>query len=234
MRSHNRKNNTLRPIIVEKNFLNNALGSCLIKVGNTHVICSATLDEFVPHFLKGSNSGWLSAEYCMLPTSCEQRVKREVSQSKPNGRTQEIQRLIARSLRSSLNLKALGERQILIDCDVISADGGTRCAAITGGYIAMNIAIEKLLQKGILKTNPIKSQVAAISCGIYQGQVVVDLDYQEDSKAEVDANFVIDSNLNIVEIQACAEGKSFAGEQLILMLDAAKLAVAEIFNIQNL
>lgn len=234
MRSSNRKNQALRPIVIEKNFLSSAFSSCLIKVGNTHVICSATLDDFLPHFVRGTNSGWLSAEYSMLPaSSATQRVKREVNQGKISGRTQEVQRLIARSLRSCLDLKALGERQILIDCDVISADGGTRCAAITGGYVAMKLAISKLLEQGTIKTNPIKYQVAAVSCGIYQEEVIVDLDYQEDSKAQVDGNFIIDSNMNIIEIQACAEGKSFSEQQLFLMLGAAKDAVSEIFKIQN-
>jgi ribonuclease PH len=234
MRSDNRKNQALRPIVIEKNFLASAFSSCLIKVGNTHVICSATLDDFLPHFIRGTNSGWLSAEYSMLPaSSAMQRVKREVNQGKISGRTQEVQRLIARSLRSCLDLKALGERQILIDCDVISADGGTRCAAITGGYVAMKLAISKLLEQGTIKTNPIKYQVAAVSCGIYQEEIMIDLDYQEDSKAQVDGNFIIDSNMNIIEIQACAEGKSFSEQQLFLMLGAAKDAVSEIFKIQN-
>jgi ribonuclease PH len=234
MRLNNRKNNSLRPIVIEKNFLSNAFSSCLIKAGNTQVICSATLDDFLPHFIKGTCSGWLSAEYSMLPaSSATQRIKREVNQMRSSGRTQEIQRLIGRSLRSCLDLRALGERQILIDCDVISADGSTRCAAITGGYVAMKLAIQKLLAQGTIKTDPIKFQVAAVSCGIFEGEIIIDLDYQEDSKAQVDGNFIIDSNMNIIEIQACAEGKSFSQEQLFSMLGAVKDAASEIFKIQN-
>jgi ribonuclease PH len=233
MRSNNRKNNSIRPISIEKNFIANALGSCLIKIGNTHVICTASVDDFVPPFLRGKNEGWITAEYSMLPACSKQRIKREVNQGKPSGRTQEIQRLIGRALRAVVDLKFLGERQISIDCDVINADGGTRCAAITGGYVALNLAVQKLIQTNILKRNPIISQVAAISCGIYKNEVIIDLDYSEDSQAEVDANFVLDSNMNLIEIQAASEKRSFTQEQLFSMLDYAKSSMQQIFNLQN-
>jgi ribonuclease PH len=233
MRSNNRKNNSIRPISIEKNFIANALGSCLIKIGNTHVICTASVDDFVPSFLRGKNEGWITAEYSMLPACSKQRIKREVNQGKPSGRTQEIQRLIGRALRAVVDLKLLGERQISIDCDVINADGGTRCAAITGGYVALHLAVQKLIQTNILKRNPIISQVAAISCGIYKNEVIIDLDYSEDSQAEVDGNFVLDSNMNLIEIQAASEKRSFTQEQLFSMLDYAKSSMQQIFNLQN-
>jgi len=233
MRPSKRKNNQLRHIVVEKDILTNAEGSCLIKFGNTHVVCSASLDEYIPPFLKGKNQGWITAEYGMLPRSTNQRMKRESAQGKQSGRTQEIQRLIGRSIRTVVDLKILGERQILIDCDVINADGGTRTAAITGSYIALHIAISKLLDKKIIRTNPIISQIAAISCGIRNGEVIVDLDYNEDSDAEVDANFVFSSNGKIIEIQATAEKAPFSEENFLEMMKLAKKATGELFIIQN-
>jgi ribonuclease PH len=233
MRLNNRKYNNTRPISIEKNFISNALGSCLIKIGNTHVICTASLDESVPLFLRGKNEGWVTAEYAMLPGCSKQRIKREVNQGKPNGRTQEIQRLIGRALRAVVDLKALGERQLIIDCDVISADGGTRCAAITGGYVAMELAVRELIKKQVLRTSPIIAQVAAISCGIFKNQVIVDLDYSEDSQADVDANFVIDSNMKLIEVQASAERQGFTQEQLLTMLESAKNAMPQIFSTQK-
>ena len=224
-----RKSSQIRSITVEKNFTPNAFASCLIKVGNTHVLCSATLDESVPHFLRGKGNGWLTAEYSMLPTSTNSRVKREVNAGKISGRTQEIQRLIGRSLRAVLDMGLLGERQIIIDCDVINADGGTRCAAITGGYIALSLAIDKLMSMGVLKRNPLMRKVAAISCGILDGNVVVDLDFSQDSTAQVDANFVIDSDMNLIEVQATSERAVFSEKQLFEMLDYAKGAMPLLF-----
>ena len=233
MRPSGRRPNQIRQILIEKSPLFSAEGSCLIKIGNTHVICSATAEATVPPFLRGQNQGWITAEYGMLPRSTNQRVKREAAQGKLSGRTQEIQRLIGRSMRAAVNLKALGERQIIIDCDVINADGGTRTAAITGSYIALQLAIRSLMDKKILKTNPLITQIAAISCGIYKGHPVIDLDYQEDSEADVDANFVLSSNGGIIEIQGTAENGSFSEEQLSEMLKLAKVAISELFRLQN-
>ncbi len=233
MRPSKRKNDQLREIIVETNVLNHAEGSCMIKFGNTHVICSASLDEYVPPFLKGKGQGWITAEYGMLPRSTNQRMRRESAQGKQSGRTQEIQRLIGRSLRTAVDLKVLGERQILIDCDVINADGGTRTAAITGSYIALHLAVSKLLDRRIIRNNPIILQVAAISCGVRNGEVVVDLDYDEDSDAEVDANFVFASSGKIIEIQGTAEKEPFSEESFLEMLKLAKKATSELFLMQN-
>ncbi|WP_367363666.1 ribonuclease PH [Candidatus Tisiphia endosymbiont of Nedyus quadrimaculatus] len=233
MRDFNRKNNQLRNISIEPSVLLNADGSCLVKFGNTHVICSATYETSVPPFLRGQNQGWITAEYGMLPRSTHQRIKRESTQGKQSGRTQEIQRLIGRSMRAAIDLKALGEKQIIIDCDVINADGGTRTAAITGSYIALHLAIRSLIARKILKTNPLISQVAAISCGIYKGQSIVDLDYLEDSNAEVDANFVFSGNGNIIEIQSTAEKNPFSEEQFYDMLKLARSAASDLFKLQN-
>lgn len=233
MRPSKRKNNQLRPVIIETSSILNAEGSCLIKCGNTHVMCSANVENNVPPFLRGQNQGWITAEYGMLPSSTNSRIKREAVQGKQTGRTQEIQRLIGRSLRACIDLKALGERQIIIDCDVINADGGTRTTAITGSYIALQLAIRSLINKKMIKSNPLITQVAAISCGIYKGQTVADLDYLEDSEAEVDANFIFASTGHLIEIQACAEKAPFSEEQLQEMLKLAKEGVNELFKIQN-
>lgn len=233
MRAFDRKNNQLRNISIEPSVLLSADGSCLVKFGNTHVICSATYETNVPPFLRGQNQGWISAEYGMLPRSTHQRMKRESTQGKQSGRTQEIQRLIGRSMRTAINLKALGEKQIILDCDVINADGGTRTAAITGSYIALHLAIRALIARKVIKTNPLISQVAAISCGIYKGQPIVDLDYLEDSNAEVDANFVFADNGNIIEIQSTAEKTPFSEEQFYAMLRLARSATSDLFKLQN-
>lgn len=233
MRPSGRDFNEIREVSIEVNVLDNALGSCMIKLGGTHVICSVSVDNYLPQFLKGSNSGWLTAEYGMLPNCSDQRIRREAMSGKQTGRTVEIQRLISRSLRASVDLKLLGPRQVIVDCDVINADGGTRTAAITGGYVALSIAMEKLVQRKILKKNPIKSQIAAISCGIYGGKVVADLDYKEDSNAIVDANFVLDSNNNIIEVQGTGEGGVFTRDQLVDMTDAAIDATKKLFLVQN-
>ncbi len=233
MRPSKRKNNQLRELSIESNILNNAEGSCLIKFGNTHVICSASMEDKVPRFLRGQNKGWLSAEYSMLPCAANSRIKRESTQGKQNGRTLEIQRLIGRSLRMAIDLNLLGERQILIDCDVINADGGTRTAAITGSYVALHLAISSLLSKGVIKQNPLTTQIAAISCGIYKNEAIIDLDYIEDSNAEVDANFVLNNKGNIIEVQATSENSDFSTEQLVKMLTLAKNNSTKLFKLQN-
>ncbi len=234
MRPSGRKFNQMREVVIETGVLiNNPKASCLIKIGNTHVVCSATLDDQVPRFIRNSGKGWVTAEYSMLPSSAVSRVKRESTQGKIGGRTHEIQRLIARSLRASVDLKALGERQIIIDCDVINADGGTRVASITGGYVALRLAMKNLVDQKIIRHSPIMSQIAAISCGVYNGKTIVDLDYAEDSNAEVDANFIFNSEGFIVEAQSCAEGKPFSQDQMIEMMDLAKESCAKLMSIQN-
>ena len=233
MRPSKRKPDQLRAISIETGILNHAEGSCIIKCGNTHVICSASLDESVPRFLKGKNSGWVTAEYGMLPRSTNQRMRREASNGKQSGRTLEIQRLIGRSMRAAVDMKMLGERQILIDCDVINADGGTRTAAITGSYVALHLAIRSLIDRKMLRNNPLTSQIAAISCGIYKGVAVVDLDYTEDSMAEVDANFVFNQKGNLIEIQGTGEESDFTTGQLLEMLKLASDAAAKLFKLQN-
>lgn len=233
MRQSGRKSNQLRPISLELSPLINAEGSCLIKIGNTHVMCSASYDTTVPPFLRNQNRGWITAEYGMLPGSTSQRNKREAVQGKQSGRTQEIQRLIGRAMRSIIDLQKLGERQITIDCDVINADGGTRTAAITGSYVALHLAIRSLMKKRILKVNPLINQVAAVSCGIYKDQPILDLDYLEDSDAEVDSNFVFAGNGNLIEIQGTAEKKPFSEKQFLEMLKLAKAGAAELFKLQN-
>ncbi len=234
MRPSGRKFNQLRDITIETGvLLNNPHGSCMIKIGNTHVICSATVDENVPRFLRNQGKGWITAEYGMLPASTNSRIKREAAQGKISGRTQEIQRLIGRSLRAAIDLKALGERQILIDCDVINADGGTRTASITGSYVALHLALSNLVKQRVLKVNPLTTQIAAISCGIYKDQAIVDLDYPEDSDAEVDANFVFTSNGDLVEIQGSAEGSPFSLMQLNEMMELARAASEKLFAAQN-
>lgn len=233
MRPSKRKNNQLREISIEPNVLNHAEGSCVIKFGNTHVICSASFDDTVPRFLKGQNKGWVTAEYGMLPRSTNQRMRRESASGKQGGRTLEIQRLIRRSMRAAIDLNLLGERQILIDCDVINADGGTRTAAITGSYVALHLAIRNLMDRKILRKNPLTSQIAAISCGIYKGEAIVDLDYDEDSTAEVDANFVFNQHGNLIEIQGTGEDGDFTTNQLMQMLGLAQDAASKLFAEQN-
>ncbi len=233
MRPSKRKLDQIREVTIEPNVLNHAEGSCMIKFGNTHVICSASLDESVPRFLRGKNSGWVTAEYGMLPRSTNYRMRRESANGKQTGRTLEIQRLIGRSMRAAVDLKALGERQILIDCDVINADGGTRTAAITGSYVALHLAIRALLDRKMLRYNPLTSQIAAISCGIYNGEIVADLDYDEDSNAEVDANFVFNQNGNLIEIQGTGEESDFSPAQLMEMMKLASESAKELFAIQN-
>ena len=233
MRSTERANNEIRHIEILRDYTKHAEGSVLIKCGDTHVICNASIEEKVPSFLKGKGQGWVTAEYGMLPRSTSTRMSRESARGKQSGRTQEIQRLIGRSMRAAVDLQALGERQILIDCDVINADGGTRTAAITGSYVALHLAIRSLIDRKLLRKNPLIAQIAAISCGIYKGEAVVDLDYDEDSSAEVDANFVFNQKGNLIEIQGTGEEGDFTTEQLMEMLALAKNAANELFAVQN-
>ncbi len=222
---NNRKNTELRPIEIIPNYLKNADGSCLIKFGNTQVICTASFDTKIPRWLKGSGSGWVTAEYGMLPRSTNERMRREASVGKIGGRTSEIQRLIGRSLRASIDLNLLGENLITIDCDVIEADGGTRTASITGGFVALKQCINILKNKNIIQTNPIKNHVAAISCGVITGDVLVDLDYQEDSNADVDANFVMNEKNEIIELQMTGEKTTCSENQLTDMLKLSKQSI---------
>ncbi len=232
-RPSNRNYNELRNIEVEANISPYAEGSCIAKFGNTHVLCTASVDTKLPLWLRNSGKGWITAEYGMLPRSTHSRMDREVTKGKPSGRTQEIQRLIGRSLRSVVDLKKLSEIQIKIDCDVIQADGGTRTASITGAWVALYQAINYLLKSGKLNENPIIDQVAAISCGICEDQELIDLDYEEDASAETDGNFVMTSNNGIVEIQTTAEQKPFNKEQFCKLLDLAELGTKSIFKIQR-
>ena len=222
-----------RKVEVVKHYIRNANASCLINVGETRVICTASLDKRIPMWLKGSGKGWLTAEYGMLPASTNTRNDRESTKGKQSGRTQEIQRLIGRSLRAALDLKKLKELQIKIDCDVINADGGTRTASITGGWIALSLLIKSLLRNKILKENPIVDQISATSCGIYKGIEIIDLDYSEDSDADTDANFVISKSKNLIEVQATAEKGNFNKEQLNKMIDLASNESRNLFNIQD-
>jgi ribonuclease PH len=205
MRPSGRKPDELRPLLLEAGVSRHAEGSCLIRCGNTRVLCTASVDEGVPSFLKKTGKGWITAEYGMLPRSTGSRMPREAAKGKQSGRTQEIQRLIGRSLRSVVSMEKLGERQIIVDCDVIEADGGTRTAAITGSYVALHFAIQSLIKSGSLVASPINGQVAAVSCGFYKGTPVLDLDYDEDSNASMDANFVLTQDGRIIELQCTAE-----------------------------
>ncbi len=232
MRS-DRKFNELRNIKVEINFMKNAFSSCLMEFGLTKVICSITIEEKTPRWLRGSNQGWLTAEYSMLPTSTNTRNDRESIRGKLSGRTQEIQRLIGRSLRNCLDLTLLPDKLIKIDCDVLSADGGTRTTSINGSWIALNVAIKKLLQEKVLKNNPIKYGVSAISCGIIEGQPLIDLNYKEDSSADADANFVFDSLGNIIEIQCTGEKTVISEKNFTSMYNLAKLSIPKIYQIQS-
>ncbi|MBC8210771.1 MAG: ribonuclease PH [Gammaproteobacteria bacterium] len=233
MRPSGRDNDQLRDIKITRNYTMHAEGSVLIECGNTKVLCNATVEEYVPGFLKGKGSGWVTAEYGMLPRSTSSRMRREASAGKQGGRTMEIQRLIGRSLRACIDTKILGERTVTIDCDVIQADGGTRTASISGAFVALNDAIQILLAKGSLKKNPIKCQVAAISVGMFQGAAVLDLDYPEDCSAETDMNIVMDSNGGFIEIQGTAEGEAFSQEHLNAMLGLARKGINEIFTLQK-
>jgi ribonuclease PH len=225
--------NQLRTIELIPGFAKYAEGSCLAKFGETHVLCAATIEDKVPPFIKGTGRGWVTAEYGMLPRATFERTEREAAKGKQSGRTQEIQRLIGRSLRTITNRAALGEVQIRIDCDVLQADGGTRTAAITGGYVALHLALQTLMRRGKVKTLPLHDSIAAISCGIFQGACVLDLDYAEDSTAEVDANFVLTGSGGIVEIQGTAETKPFSEAQMNELMALAKHGIAELTAKQN-
>ncbi len=233
MRPSGRAADALRPVSLEPGFAKYAEGSCLIRFGDTHVLCTASVDEKVPGWLRNQGRGWVTAEYGMLPRATHSRTDREAARGKQSGRTQEIQRLIGRSLRSVVDLKAMGEMQIKVDCDVLQADGGTRTASITGAYVALYQAFQKLVSLGVLTAVPMHDQVAAISCGIVGGAAVLDLDYAEDSSAQADANFVLTAKGLIVEVQTTAEEAPFAEDQLTAMLALAKKGVAELAAAQR-
>ncbi len=233
MRPSGRTNDTMRDIVIETNVTKHAEGSCMIKCGDTHVLCTASLEPRVPPWLRNTGLGWVTAEYGMLPRSTGSRMRREATAGKQSGRTQEIQRLIGRSLRAGVDRVALGERQITVDCDVIQADGGTRCAAITGGWVALRIAVNALLKAGDIKDDPLTSHVAAVSCGIYGGVPVLDLDYLEDSDAGTDANFVMTDNKGLIEIQGSAEGATFSRAEFDQLMDLAEKGVAELVLAQK-
>ncbi|MEO0568481.1 MAG: ribonuclease PH [Pseudomonadota bacterium] len=232
MRPSQRNLSEMRPVSIETGVAKSAEGSCLIKMGDTHVICTASLEERVPPFVKGSGLGWVTAEYGMLPRSTSSRMRREASAGKQSGRTVEIQRLIGRSLRAGVDRVALGERQITIDCDVIQADGGTRCASITGGWVALRLAVNALMKAGDVVSDPIVDHVAAVSCGIYAGQNVLDLDYPEDSDAGMDGNFVMTGSKQLIEVQMSAEGATFSREQMNDLIDLAEKGVSELVTAQ--
>ena len=223
----------LRKVTIKKGFLRNALGSCLIEMGETKVICSATVEERVPPFLKGTGKGWLSAEYGMLPASCKERIARESTKGRPGGRTQEIQRLIGRSLRAITDLTKLGERTVWIDADVIQGDGGTRTASITGGFIAFAEAVSKLQKEGLIKESPTQDYVAAVSVGIIDGEALLDLCYQEDSKADVDMNIVMTGSGKFVEIQGTAEGSPFNESQMGKLVLLARRGIRDLVRLQK-
>ena len=233
MRPNERAVNQPRPIKITRHYTKHAEGSVLVEFGETKVICTATVEDSVPRFLKGQEQGWVTAEYGMLPRSTHSRMQREAAKGKQAGRTMEIQRLIARSLRAMIDLKALGERSITLDCDVIQADGGTRTASITGACVALIDAVNGLLAEGTLKTNPIKGLVAAISVGIVDGEAVCDLEYVEDSAAETDMNVVMLEDGRMIEVQGTAEGEAFSHEELLKLLDLAKKGCDAIFEAQR-
>ena len=234
MRPSGRAPDQMRSVSLETGFTPYAEGSCLVRFGATHVLCNATVEDRVPPFLRNTGRGWVTAEYGMLPRSTHTRTDREAARGKQSGRTQEIQRLIGRSLRAVTDLAALGERQIRLDCDVIQADGGTRTASITGAWIALKIATGGLVRSGVLSADPVSGSVAAISCGIFEGTPVLDLDYAEDSNAEADANFVLTGTGGIVEIQGTAEKDPFTEEAFVTLMELAKKGVGELTTLQTL
>ncbi len=233
MRPSGRNLSEMRPISIETGVMRHAEGSCLIKVGGTHVLCSASIEEKAPPFLRGTGQGWVTAEYGMLPRATNTRNRREAAAGKQGGRTVEIQRLIGRALRAGVDKRALGERQIVVDCDVIQADGGTRCASITGGWVALRLAVNKLIAAGLVTSDPLIDHVAALSCGIYAGQPVVDLDYAEDSEAGTDGNFVMTGTGQLIEVQMSAEGATFSRDQMMKLLDLAEAGAAELVAAQK-
>ena len=223
----------MRDIRFEMNFTKHAEGCCLVKCGDTHVLCTASVENRVPPWMKGQNRGWVTAEYGMLPRSTGERMGREAARGKQSGRTQEIQCLIGRSLRAGVDRVALGERQITLDCDVIQADGGTRCASITGAWVALRLAANRLMQAGVVTSDPILDHVAAVSCGIYAGQPVLDLDYAEDSEAGTDGNFVMTGGGRLIEVQMSAEGATFSRNEMTGLLDLAEAGMAELVAAQK-
>jgi ribonuclease PH len=233
MRPSGRDLSSLRPVSIEIDAMMHAEGSCRIRMGRTEVLCSASIEERPPSFLRNTGLGWVTAEYGMLPRATNTRNRREAASGKQSGRTIEIQRLIGRSLRAGIDRSALGERQITIDCDVLHADGGTRCAAITGGWVALRLAVNKLLESGEIASDPITDHVAAVSCGIYAGQPVLDLDYSEDSMAGVDGNFVLTGAGQLIEVQMSAEGATFSREQMDSLLEMAGSGTASLVEAQR-
>ena len=234
MRPSGRILNEMRPVTIETGVMKHAEGSCLIRIGETHVLCSASIEDRAPSFLKGTGLGWVTAEYGMLPRATNSRTRREAAVGKQSGRTQEIQRLIGRSLRAGIDRSALGERQIVIDCDVLQADGGTRCASVTGGWVALRLAIAKMLKVGTIVSDPIIDDVAAISCGIFAGQEILDLDYAEDSEAGTDGNFVLTGRGRIVEVQMSAEGATFSPLEMNSLLELALAGSSQLVRQQRL
>ena len=233
MRPSGRKPDQLRAISFERNYIKHAEGSCLVKFGDTHVLCTASLEERVPPWMKGLGKGWVTAEYGMLPRSTGDRMRREATAGKQSGRTQEIQRLVGRSLRAVVDLTALGEKQITLDCDVIQADGGTRTAAITGSWVALHDCLKWMEARSMFKTWPLKDHVAAISCGIHEGATVLDLDYIEDSAADTDSNFVMTGKGGIVEIQGTAEGDPFSQDRFLELMGVARKGIEELVAMQK-
>lgn len=233
MRPSGRKLDEMRKVSIETGVVKHAEGSCLIKVGDTHVLCTATVEDKPPPFLKGTGLGWVTAEYGMLPRATHSRSRREAATGKQQGRTVEIQRLIGRSLRAAVDRSALGERQIVIDCDVLQADGGTRCAAITGGWVALRLAVNRLLSSRAIGSDPILDHVAAVSCGIYAGQPVVDLEYLEDSAAGTDGNFVLTGGLKLIEVQVSAEGSAFSRDEMSRLLDLSAAGITTLVSAQK-
>jgi ribonuclease PH len=233
MRPSKRAADELRPVSLERAVSRYAEGSCLVSFGNTRVLCTASLEERGPPWLRGSGKGWVTAEYAMLPRATHERTRREVGSGKPSGRTQEIQRLIGRSLRAVTNLPALGERQITVDCDVIQADGGTRTAAITGAWVALHDCFAWMRTRSIISVDPLRDHVAAVSCGLYKGMPVLDLDYAEDSAAETDANFVLTGRGGIVEVQGTAEMEPFSQDQLLELLRLARAGTDRLVALQK-
>ena len=233
MRPSGRAPDQMRAITMETGFTRHAEGSCLIGFGDTRVLCTASVETNLPPWLRGKGKGWVTAEYGMLPRATHTRGRREAASGKQSGRTQEIQRLIGRSLRAVVDLEALGERQITLDCDVVQADGGTRTASISGAWVALRLAVDGLVKSGGLTADPIRAKVAAVSCGIHDGQAVLDLDYKEDSAAGSDGNFVLTSDGNLVEVQASAEGECYDEEGLLRLLRLARIGCADIFAAQD-
>jgi ribonuclease PH len=234
MRPSKRAVDELRPVRLERGVSRHAEGSCLVRFGDTEVLCTASLEDKVPGWLRGSGKGWVTAEYGMLPRATTERMRREAASGRQSGRTMEIQRLIGRSLRAVTDLVALGERQIVVDCDVINADGGTRTAAITGGWVALSDCVTWMMRRQMLAATPLRDHVAAVSCGIYAGTAVLDLDYLEDSEAETDANFVVTGSGKLVEVQASAEGAPFSEEELAAMLALARRGIDRLVDLQRM